>query len=237
MRTLLKPASAFVRPRSWTGSVWTGTVWLGAATIAVAVVACGGSSTPAAESPDNVESDASGAPSAEVESAGAEAEEASEPEPQGPSLSRPAEDILSEPDNAWVLNFQGSEPHEKASEQCDNRFKDKPKERASCMSKARSQFVADAMEFKRGGSGQLSWVVYRAQGNRLIQIYSVPVSFGDEKAGVVEVKKAGNGKGTPPLFGSAGGFEVKMLSNYAMELDDPRHGRLTYDARIGFISK
>jgi hypothetical protein len=203
--------------------------------MALAVAACGGNSTPPAESPESVEGEETKASSAEP--VDAEPQEVSEPEPEGPSLSRPAQDILSEPDNAWVFNFQGSEPHEKAGEQCDSRFRDKPKERASCMSKARSQFVADAMEFKRGASGQLSWVVYRAQGNRLIQIYSVPVSFGEEKAGVLQVKKEGTGKGTPPLFGSSGDFEVKMLSNYALELNDARHGRLTYDARIGFISK
>lgn len=161
----------------------------------------------------------------------------SEPEPEGPSLSRPAQDIISEPDNAWVFNFQSSENYEKAGEQCDGRFKDKPKERAACMSKARSAYVADAMEFKKNAAGQSVWVVYRAKGNRLIQIYSVPVSYGDEKAGVLQVKKAGNGKGSPPLFGSAGEFEVKLLSNYTMELNDSRHGRVTYDARIGFISK
>ena len=105
------------------------------------------------------------------------------------------------------------------------------------MSNARSTFVADAMEFKKNPSGQFVWVVYRAKGNRLMQIYSVPVSFGEEKAGVLQVQKTGNGKGTPPLFGSSREFEVKLLSNYVMELQDSRHGRLTYDARIGFISK
>lgn len=212
---------------------------LGFCALLLAAVACGSSKQPAESADDAVTSETTAsATESEADTSSDEAPPAeSEPEPEGPSLTRPAEDILSEPDNAWVVNFQASEPYEKAGEQCDQRFKDKPKERASCMSKARSSFVADAMEFKRNPGGQLVWVVYRAQGNRLIQIYSVPITFGEEKAGVLQVRKAGNGKGTPPLFGSASEFSVKFLSNYAMELNDPRHGRLTYDARIGFISK
>lgn len=170
----------------------------------------------------------------EGESADSSSESA---EPSGPSLSRSVQDIISEPGNAWVFNFQSSEPYEKAQEKCDARFKDKPQERAKCISQARSSFVADAMEFKKDASGQDVWVVYKAQGSRLIQIYSIPIRYGEEKAGVLEVSKAGKGKGTPPMFASASKFEVKLLSNYTMELNDDRHGRLTYDARIGYISK
>lgn len=163
--------------------------------------------------------------------------EAAEPEPSGPSLSRSVQEIISEPGNAWVFNFQSSEPYDEAQEKCEARFKDNPQQRAKCISQARSSFVADAMEFKKDRSGQDVWVVYKAQGSRLIQIYSIPVSYGEEKAGVLQVSKAGKGKGTPPMFGSASKFEVKLLSNYTMELNDDRHGRLTYDARIGYISK
>lgn len=194
------------------------------------LVGCG-SSQSQPESPDGDAAPEQAEPAAEEEA------EPAEPEPEGPSLSRTVEEIISEPGNAWVFNFQSSQPYDKAQERCDERFKDKPKERASCISKARSSFVADAMEFKKDASGQNVWVVYKAQGSRLIQIYSIPISYGEEKAGVLQVSKAGKGKGTPPMFASAGQFEVKLLSNYTMELNDSRHGRLTYDARIGYISK
>lgn len=210
--------------------------------LAALVVGCGSGTSQPAAGPEGVQAEGAQAEDADTAAAaeGApEAEEAPEspPEPEGPDLSRPVADIISEPDNAWVFNFQSSEVHEKAQEKCDARFDGKPRERARCMSSARGSFVADAMEFKKNASGQYAWVVYRAKGNRLLQIYSVPVSFGEEKAGVLQVQKTGNGKGTPPLFGSAREFEVKLLSNYVMELQDTRHGRLTYDARIGFISK
>lgn len=208
------------------------------------LVACGSSQAEPA-SPDESASQEAEAEEATADEEGdagegeAEAGEsqAAEPEPSGPSLSRSVQDIISEPGNAWVFNFQSSEPYDKAQEKCDARFKDKPQQRAKCISQARSSFVADAMEFKKDGSGQDVWVVYKAQGSRLIQIYSIPVSYGEEKAAVLQVSKAGKGKGTPPMFGSASKFEVKLLSNYTMELNDERHGRLTYDARIGYISK
>ncbi len=207
--------------------------------LAALLVGCGSSaSQPAASADDLDASSEEAASAAEEEDTASDGSAPAEPaEPAEPDLSRPVADIISEPDNAWVYNVQSSEPYEKAQEKCDERFKGKPQERARCMSSARNSFVADALEFKKNASGQLVWVVYRSQGSRLLQVYSVPVSFGEEKAGVLQVQKTGNGKGTPPLFGSAREFEVKLLSNYVMELQDPRHGRLTYDARIGFISR
>lgn len=208
--------------------------------LAALVAGCGSSGSQPAATADDVDasSEEAARTAEEEEDTGSDESAPEEPaEPEGPNLSRPVADIISEPDNAWVYNFQGSEPYDKAQEKCDERFKDKPQERARCMSSARSSFVADAMEFKKNASGQLVWVVYRTQGSRLHQVYSVPVAFGEEAAGVLKVQKTGNGKGTPPLFGSAREFEVKLLSNYVMELQDPRHGRLTYDARIGFVSR
>ncbi len=201
----------------------------------LSLTACGGSKTPPAETPEASSNEAKAEPAAEK--APAEAKPEAPQEPEGPSLLRTVQETITEPGNGWVFNFQSSEPYENAEKKCDEKFKDKPKQRAQCLSKARSSYVADAMEFKKNDSGQDVWVIYKTQGNRLIKIYSVPVAYGEEKAGVLKMKKAGKATGSAPLFASASEIDVKLLSNYTMELDEPGKGRLTYDARIGYISQ
>lgn len=208
-------------------------------TLLLSLSGCG-SSQSSAESPESSEPEKSAETQSEAAPAAKEAEAPAETkpaEPEGPELSKPALDIISDADTAWVFNFQSSEAGEKAQKECDERHKDKPKQRAQCMTKARSGFIADAMEFKKDKSGQDVWVIYKIKGNKPTQIYSVPISYGEAKAGVVKVKKVGNSKGSAPFFAGTNEISVKLVSNYSMELDEPRHGKLAYDARLGFISR
>jgi hypothetical protein len=200
----------------------------------LALAGCGSSKTTPAESPEAGRSEAKAAEPAEKP---AEAKAEAPKEPEGPSLLRTVQETITEPGNGWVFNFQSSKMYEDAEKKCDESSKGNPKQRANCLSKARSSFIADAMEFKKNDSGQDVWVIYKTKGSRLIKIYSVPVSYGEEKAGVLKMKKAGKATGSAPLFASASEIDVKLLSNYTMELDEPGKGRLTYDARIGYISQ
>jgi hypothetical protein len=206
-------------------------------TAPLALAACGSSQTPPAESaeqPAPASEEKAPEPAADKEAAApAETKPA---EPEGPQLSRSVLDTITEPDNGWVFNFQSSAKGEKAQADCEEKFKEKPKQKAQCLSKARSGFVADAMMFKKDKAGQDVWVIYKVTGSRVNEIYSIPVSYGEEKAGVLKVKKSGKAKGSAPILGGSSEFEVKLLSNYQMELDDSRHGKLIYDARIGFLS-
>jgi hypothetical protein len=154
------------------------------------------------------------------------------PEPAGPLAS----EILSVPDKAWVFSFEGSAAHEKAKSSCDERFKDDPAGRARCISKARDAFTADAMEFTRDASGHDVWVIYRTKSNRLVQVYSVQIEYGEQAKDSVSIKKLGREKGTPLLFSGVSEFKVKLGGEYSLELEDAQHGLLAYDARLGFIS-
>ncbi len=202
----------------------------------LALTGCGSSKPAPAESPEASSSEAKASEPA-AEKAPEEAKTEATKEPEGPSLLRSVVETITEPGNGWVFNFQSSGAYEAAEKKCEERAKGNPKQRASCLSKARSAFIADAMEFKKNDSGQDVWVVYKTKGSRLIKIYSVPVAYGEEKAGVVKMKKVGKSTGSAPLFASASEIDIKLLSNYTMELDDPGKGRLTYDARIGYISQ
>jgi hypothetical protein len=151
--------------------------------------------------------------------------------------SRLPSEILSGPDKAWVFSFEGSAAYEQTKADCDKRFKDNPAARARCITKARDGFTADAMEFTRDDAGNDVWVIYRTQSNRLVQIYSVKIEYGEQAADTVRIKKLGGEKGKPLLFSGVSEFKVKLGSEYSLELDDAKHGLLSYDARLGFITK
>lgn len=170
---------------------------------------------------------------------------AAKPEPVKPAPEPPAEEktparlpseILSVPDKAWVFSFEGSAAYEKAKTECDEKLKGDPGARARCITKARDAFTADAMEFTRDDAGRDVWVIYRTQSNRLVQVYSVQIEYGEQGNDTVNIKKLGGEKGKPLLFSGVNEFQVKLGGEYSLELTDAKHGLLAYDARLGFIS-
>jgi hypothetical protein len=159
------------------------------------------------------------------------------PEPEAaPAPGKLPSEILSVPDKAWVFSFEGSAAYDKAKTDCDDKFKDDPRGRARCITKARDAFTADAMEFTRDDSGHDVWVIYRTQSNKLVQVYSVQIEYGEQDKDSVNIKKLGREKGKAVLFSGVNEFKVKLGGEYSLELQDATHGLLAYDARLGFIS-
>jgi len=168
---------------------------------------------------------------------------AAPPEPAPPAApeeaappSRVVSEVLSGPDKAWVFSFEGSASYDKAKTSCDERFKDDPRGRARCITKARDNFTADAMEFTRDAAGNDIWVIYRTKSNKLIKVYSVQIEYGEQEGDTVSIKKRGRETGKPLLFSGVSEFKVKLGGEYNLELQDAQHGLLTYDARLGFIT-
>lgn len=169
-----------------------------------------------------------------------------QPEPPKPAAPEPSadakpparlpSDILSVPDKAWVFSFEGSAAYDKAKTDCDEKFKGDPGGRARCITKARDTFTADAMEFTRDDAGHDVWVIYRTQSNRLVQVYSVQIEYGEQGNDTVNIKKLGGEKGKAVLFSDVKEFQVKLGGEYSLELTDAKHGLLAYDARLGFIT-
>jgi hypothetical protein len=158
------------------------------------------------------------------------------PPPEPPAPARLASEILSVPDKAWVFSFEGSAAYDKAKTECDERFKQDPAARSRCITKARDAFTADAMEFTRDDAGHDVWVIYRTQSNRLVQVYSVQIEYGEQNGDTVNIKKLGKEKGKAVLFSGVNEFQVKLGGEYSLELTDAKHGLLAYDARLGFIT-
>ena len=150
--------------------------------------------------------------------------------------SRLPSEILSVPDKAWVFSFEGSAAYDKAKAACDEKFADDPKSKVKCITQARDEFTADAMEFTRDDAGNDVWVIYRTKSNKLVQVYSVRIAYGEQGADTVNIKKLGGEKGKAILFSGVNEFKVKLGGEYSMELEDQKHGVLAYDARLGFIT-
>jgi hypothetical protein len=163
-------------------------------------------------------------------------EPAPAPPPEEPKASRSVSEVLSVPDKAWVFSFEGSAAYDKAKQGCEERFKDDPAGRARCITKARDTFTADAMEFTRDAAGNDVWVIYRTKSNKLIKVYSVQIEYGAQEGDTVSIKKLGRETGKPVLFSGVNEFKVKLGGEYSMEMEDSQHGRVSYDARLGFIT-
>jgi hypothetical protein len=180
--------------------------------------------TPSTGSAESAQKGAAAAPP--VAAAAAPAEDA--------APGRLPSDILSVPDKAWVFSFEGSAAYDKAKADCDERHREDPAARARCITKARDAFTADAMEFTRDDAGNDVWVIYRTRSNKLVQVYSVKIEYGDQAGDTVSIKKLGGEKGQPLLFSGVSEFKVKLGGEYSLELEDEKHGLLSYDARLGF---
>jgi hypothetical protein len=176
------------------------------------------------------------APAPEVKPAEPAPAPAPAPEAEAPAPTRLPSEILSVPDKAWVFSFEGSAAYDKAKADCEERFKQDPGGRARCVTKARDAFTADAMEFTHDDAGHDVWVIYRTLSNRLVQVYSVQIEYGEQGADTVNIKKLGGEKGKPLLFSGVKEFQVKLGGEYSLELTDDKHGLLSYDARLGFIT-
>lgn len=190
----------------------------------------------AAPAPAPVESaEPAPAPSAaEQDPAPPAAEPAPEPAPPEPKLSSSPRAIITASEVAFVINYPGSDPSQTAQQSCAEQAKDDLAKLAACKSKARDEFLADVIHFKKSESGKWSWLVYKRKGSNLSEVYSAPIDFGEETDKTITVQIKG-GEGTRPLFKGSPKFVVTVPNDYSIELQDPRLGRLVYDAKVGLV--
>lgn len=204
------------------------------------VVACGGGSQPA-ESPEP-------APSAEEETKdsakpeAASGEVAEKPEAkkpaaeEGPKPTRTASDILTAPDVVYLFSFNDSEPKQAAEEKCDKKAGKDPKKKNECMAAARKAFPADGHRFKKDEKDQWWWLTVRQNGNRLVALHKIPVEIADETPTSVTLKPVGKDKGTSPMTPPAQ-IVFEVPNDYQIAIQDPKAGRLVFQAKVGVVSE
>ena len=208
------------------------------------LVACGGS----APSPKEPEAEAEKPDAAESEKPAEDAKaEESKPEEKkdesaksdssssGPTVTRTAKDIVTAPDTLFMFSFNESDVKQKAEEACEGRSKGDPKKRAECMTKEKGKIDSDGVGFKQE-NGKWYFLTIRRKGKVLTNLHKVPFEWGAETPNSVVLKITGKDTGTKP-----GRFpnEVKIdvPNDYQIVLDDPEHGKMVYEAKIGLLSK
>jgi hypothetical protein len=154
-----------------------------------------------------------------------ELEESAEPaepassEPAGPTGRSPKE-MLTVESTRFVLSFSSSDPGIKAQESCDSQHSNDPKKRNDCMKTARSTVKADVMQFVEG-EGRWVWTVSTQRGNTLTPLKKTNFTWGEETKNSVAIQPS---KGDKVVIG--------VPNNYSITIEDPQHGKLTYDAKL-----
>jgi len=211
------------------------------------LVACGG--TPAAKNPKPAETEAEAEAEAKPEP---KAEDKPEPSDQpdekaeakksdtkaesGSSKpSRSAQEILTAPDVVFMLSFNDSDVKQAAETKCTASSGNDPKKMNGCMAKARKAIDIDGYQFKEV-DGKWFWLTLRTKGKTLTTLHKFEVEFGPETPGSVNVKPKGKDLGskpgrTPPPF------TIQVPNDYQISLEDPKLGKLVYEAKIGLLSQ
>jgi len=215
--------------------------------------ACGGSSPPPSSAPAEAPSraapspppaaeaepaaEASPAPSApESEAASSEAAPASPPpEPEGPGPRQAPSAILGTPNGAFVIDYNASAPKATAEKTCSAEASEDAAKKHECMQKARASFVADVLRFKKSAQGKWTWTVYQRKGSSLPEVYKADIDLSEEGKASIKMKIKGGSQGTPPLFSQSRQGVISFPNDYSINVEDPKHGHLVYDAKVGLV--
>jgi hypothetical protein len=204
---------------------------------AFSLIACGASSTPPAESPAND-------PAAKAEQKPAEkvaetsAETASEKDPRADGLrkaSRPPGDLITGPNLVYMFNFKESEVGKAAHERCSEEASDSPRELAACMEKARSKVQVESVRFVKESSGEHWFITYNRYKGNLLKWHKVQFMPGEETDDRITLNLIGKDKGIAPMARVPRSVSITLPNDYTIVVDDPDHGAMTYDAKIGTL--
>jgi hypothetical protein len=157
------------------------------------------------------------------------------PSEDGPGRSQKPLQILTAADAAFQVDYANSEAKAKATERCENESKGDAEKQGACVAKARDAFMADVLRFKKESESRILFIVYKRVGSVLREVSTGPVTL-EEQGDGVKVKFQST-KGARPLFIGAKEATIKVPNDYSLELDDPTHGRLRYDAKIGLLKE
>jgi hypothetical protein len=157
------------------------------------------------------------------------------PADDGPGRSQKPLDILTAADAAFQVDYANSEAKVKAVERCESESKGDAEKQGTCIAKAREGFMADVLRFKKESESRIVFVVYKRVGSVLREVSTGPVTL-EEQGDGVKVKFVST-KGARPLWTGAKEALIKVPNDYSIELDDPTHGHLRYDAKIGLVTE
>jgi hypothetical protein len=208
------------------------------AVFAFSLVACGASSTPPAESPESQPPTAKAEKKPVEKVAEAKAEEPGEKDPRADGLrkaSRPPAELITGPNLVYMFNFKESAVGKEAHERCSEQAGDSPRELAACMEKARSKVQVESVRFVKESSGEHFFITYNRYKGNLLKWHKVQFMPGEETADRITLNLVGKDKGIAPMARVPRSISIELPNDYTIVVDDPDHGAMMYDAKIGTL--
>src|SRR6188768_1689530 len=205
------------------------------------LAACGGSPAPKTPEPAEAEPKTEAKETKSEESsdtsdkADEEKAEAKKPEAKPEKPGRSAQEILTAPDVVFMLSFNDSDVKQAAETKCSASSGNDPKKMNGCMAKARKAIDIDGYQFKEV-DGKWFWLTLRTKGKTLTTLHKFEVEFGPETPGSVSVKPKGKDLGSK-AGRTPGPFTVQVPNDYQISFDDPKLGKLVYEAKIGLLTQ
>ena len=144
-------------------------------------------------------------------------------------------EMITARDAAFLIDYANSEPKQVAQARCEKEANGDPERTGACLTKARDEFQADVLRFRKESETQTSLVVYKRAGSTLREVAIAAVTL-SEAGDSVRVKFSGRYKGARPVWRGRPEGIVRVPNDYSIEIDDPELGHLRYDAKIGLVT-
>jgi hypothetical protein len=210
-----------------------------AAMFAFTLCACGAAGTPTTRSAESPKEPAhKEAVEPKVAQSDAARHEPAEADPRADGLrraSRPPGELITGPNLIYMFNFKESAVGQAARERCTQETGDSPREMAACMEKARGKVLVESIRFLKDPSGQLWWITYNRYKGNLLKWHKVRYQPGEEKDDRITLNLVGKDEGIAPMARVPRSLSVELPNDYTIIVDDPDHGPMTYDAKVGML--
>ncbi len=155
-------------------------------------------------------------------------------EPGAAKLTSQPHEIITGENTSYSLNYNSSDVHGVAEQKCRAKVGDDPQAMAGCMTKAREKFGITVLRFVKKNKVWW-WLTYERRGTNLVTLHKIPFEFGAETDNSITLRPTGKDVGLAPLGHLPREVVIRLPSESSIELDDPTHGKLVYDAKIGMV--
>jgi hypothetical protein len=210
--------------------------------------ACGGGTPPPPAAPDPAPQ-ASAAPAGSSDpavgmqapddpqkSATAETQPA-KPPPQDIMLekpTRPVRSIIESGDTVYFISYEDSDIGKVSEANCAKESGGDPQKNSACMSKARQNLEGLGYRFKKNPKSEVTTcTILRRQGNTLTTLHKFRYKYGEETETSVVIKMDGKDDGPNKWEKVPSEFKVEIPNDYSLVVQDPKYGRLVYQAKSG----
>jgi hypothetical protein len=147
--------------------------------------------------------------------------------------SRPVRQILETKDTVFFLSFEDSDPGKNAEASCAKTSAEDPQKNASCLAKARQPFEGLGYRFTRSPKDETLFTILRRQGNSLSVLHKFRFTYGKESEAAAVIKLEGKDEGPVKWEKLPPELKLEVPNDYTIVVQDPKHGRLVYAAKVG----